>query len=204
VAGDRIRIRAGDRELSAGHVVIAAGSWLGSLFPDLQLPLTVERQVLVWFPVGDPGPYRPDRFPVFGYEEANGSIRYGFPTLDGATIKVAVHHEGVTTDPETVDRRVHPGDVAPLAEFVGRRLTGVGQEPTRSKVCLYTNTPDQHFIADHHPDSGRITLLGGFSGHGFKFASVMGEIAADLALNGATERPIDFFSLKRFENPDMT
>jgi len=127
-----------------------------------------------------------------------GQLRYGFPTLDGETIKLAVHHEGELTTSDEIDRAVHASDLEPLRHFVAELLEGVDTRPVRSNVCMYTNTPDYHFLIGSLPGNSRITVLGGFSGHGFKFAAVIGDIAADLALQGRTDYPIELFSFERF------
>ncbi len=197
-AGNGVRIMVADATYHARHAVVSVGSWLGPLLPGLTLPLQVERQVLAWFPIRDPALYNPARCPVYNHEPNPGHIRYGFPTLDGATVKVAVHHEGATTTAEDIDRAVSPRDLAPLQDFVRAHLVGVDPVAVRGKVCMYTNTPDDHFIVGSPRDLPAVTLLGGFSGHGFKFASVIGDAAADLAVRGATDYPVELFSPLRF------
>lgn len=193
-----VRITTPDADYQARHAVVAAGPWLDSLLPDLRLPLRVERQVLAWFPVDEPAAFAPERFPVFIHELPDGRVRYGVPTLDGRTIKLGVHHEGAITTADEIDREVGPADLSPLQTFVDTHLAGVTPEAVRSQVCMYTNTPDFHFLAGPPDGMSHITLLGGFSGHGFKFAPVMGDIAADLALRGETAYPIGLFAPTRF------
>ncbi len=201
---DEARVTAGGETYVARHVVVSAGSWLGRLLPHLDLPLRVERQTPVWFPLADPSDpalYSPERCPVFirALEDERGEHhRYGFPTLDGQTVKVAVHHEGATTNPDAVDRMVHPEDLAPIQAFVHDYMRGLAPEAARSSVCMYTNTPDEHFIIGPAPGLPALTLLGGFSGHGYKFMPVVGDIAADLALTGRTDYPIGLFAPDRF------
>ena len=197
-AGDGVVIRAGGATYRARHAVVSAGPWLGTLLPELGLPLHVERQVLAWFPVPDPAAFAPGRFSVFIREALGDHSYYGLPTLDGATIKLGLHHAGAATTPDTVDRGVTPADLAPLQEYVRTCLAGVGPAAVRAKVCLYTNTPDEHFLVGAPSGWPALTILGGFSGHGFKFASVLGEVAADLALTGTTAHPIGLFALDRF------
>jgi sarcosine oxidase len=183
--------------LRAGHCVVAAGAWTGALIPSLAQRLAVERQVLAWFELDDPSAFEPQRFPVFVRELAGGRIRYGLPSLDDETIKLAVHHEGRRAYPDSLDRSVTPSDLAPLQEFAARRLRGVWSRCRRSVVCMYTNTPDEHFLLGSPPGQERITVAGGCSGHSFKFASVFGDIAADLATTGRTRRDISAFRLDR-------
>jgi sarcosine oxidase len=195
---DRVVIHlAGGASVEARHGVLAAGSWTGRLVPELNAHLQVERQVLAWFALDDAAPFQPERFPVFVRELPDGRVRYGLPTLDGTSIKLAVHHEGAVADPDRIDREVSAADLAPLQEFVASRLHGVATQAVRAAVCMYTNTPDERFLIGSLPGRPRVTVVGGCSGHSFKFASVMGDIAADLALAGRTERDVSAFALDR-------
>jgi len=180
--------------------VLAAGPWMAELQPGL--PLTVERQVMVWLAVqaGDES-FSPDRFPAWLRESTAEGDVYGFPSLDGRSIKLGRHHGGEAVTPETVRRSVTDADLDPLRLFVTKHLRGVTRHVIRSAVCLYTNTPDESFIVDVHPESPRIVVLSACSGHGFKFAPVMGDIAADLLIEGGTHRDISRFALQRFAKP---
>ncbi|MBV9279955.1 MAG: N-methyl-L-tryptophan oxidase [Chloroflexi bacterium] len=202
-----VRVAAGEVRCEARHAVVSVGSWLPRFLPALRLPLRVTRQVITWFPVDRPEAFDPDRFPVFardiGGDEAAGATTsdssfYGFPTLDGRTVKLAIHREGRTADPDDLDRSVTSEDLAPVQAYIRRFLEGVGTDAVRAQVCMYTNTPDHDFLIGSPPDLPNVTILGGFSGHGFKFASVVGEILADLADRGATELPIGRFRVGRF------
>ncbi len=192
-----VEVRTAGGAHRARHAVVAVGAWLGSLLPGLGLPLRIERQVQVWFPVGDPAAWRPGRCPVWIDEVAPGRHRYGLPSLDGRTIKVAAHHEGTTTTADELDRQVHPADLEPACAYVRERLDGVGPVPARAAVCMYTNTPDRHFVVGPAPGLAGVTVLSACSGHGFKFAPVIGEVAADLALEGGTTYPIGLFAPER-------
>jgi sarcosine oxidase len=191
-----VTVRAGDAVHRARHAIVCAGPWLGRLLPDVGLPLEVERQVMTWFPAPDPAAFAPDRFPVFVHEggERTG---YGLPSLDGATVKVAIHHGGRPGDPDALERAVTESDVAPAAAFVADTLRGLTPVPSRGVVCMYTNTPDRHFVVGEVGPAS-VTVVSACSGHGFKFAPVMGEIAADLALEGRTTHDIGRFSPARF------
>jgi sarcosine oxidase len=185
-------------------VVIAAGPWMHELID--WLPLTVERQVLAWFAIDQNANWlTPGRFPVFIRHAQDmgqdiGDV-YGFPTLDGISVKIARHHQGDATDPDHVPREVKEDELEPLRRYVATRLRGVTPRVTRSVTCMYTNTPDGHFAIGHHPDDARVTVISACSGHGFKFAPVIGDIAADLVCDGRTSRDISHFSLKRFAKP---
>ncbi len=185
-------------------VVVAAGAWMHDLVD--WLPLTVERQVMAWFAI-DPNvenALTPDRFPVYIRQAHDIGDVYGFPTLDGVSVKIARHHAGAATDPQHVSRDVGDGELDPLRRYVRTRLHGVTQRLVRTVTCMYTNTPDGHFAIGLHPEDARITVLSACSGHGFKFAPVVGEIAADLVTDGRTRRDISHFSLERFARPVAT
>jgi sarcosine oxidase len=169
---------------TAGRALVAAGAWTSKLLPQLGLPLEVERQVMAWLAVDDPDSFSPQRFPIFIRELSRGRFRYGFPTTDGRSIKLAVHHEGTGADPDSIDREVEAADVLPLREFAREKLRGVTGEVVDARVCMYTNTPDDRFIATSPTDLPGVTVLSACSGHGFKFASVLGDLMAELILDG--------------------
>jgi len=200
----RVEPKSGGVEVATGQgsemfdaAVIATGPWMSELVPFL--PLKVERQVLVWLAIqSGADEFNPDRFPVWIREGTPQGDVYGLPTLDGRTIKLARHHGGETVDPATVRRAATDADLDPLRLFVTKYLRGVTRHVTRSAVCLYTNTPDQHFAIGVHPESERVVILSACSGHGFKFSPVVGDIAADLVLEGGTRRDISRLALQRF------
>jgi sarcosine oxidase len=185
-------------------VVIAVGPWMRELAG--WLPLTVERQVMAWFAIDQKleGALTPETFPVFIRQAHGIGDVYGFPSLDGVSMKIARHHQGDVTDPEHVRRQVNDGELEPLRRYVRTRLHGVTQRVVRTVTCMYTNTPDGHFAIGPHPEDARVTVLSACSGHGFKFAPVVGDIAADLVSDGRTSRDISHFSLERFEKRPLT
>jgi len=191
-----VRVRAGGAEYRGRHAIVCAGPWLGRLLPGLGLPLEVERQVMTWFPARDPAAFAPGRFPIFMHDRP-GEAAYGLPTLDGATVKVGIHHGGRSVDPDALDRAVTEADTAPAASFVAELLPGLTPIPSRSAVCMYTNTPDGHFVIGR-AGAPNVTVVSACSGHGFKFAPILGEIAADLALDGRTPHDVAGFSPGRF------
>lgn len=195
--GDGVDIVTAEGQEHFDAAVISAGPWTSDLVPFL--PLKVERQVLVWLAIqSDADWFAPDRFPVWIREGTPQGDVYGLPTLDGKSIKIARHHGGETVDPETVRRTATDADLDPLRLFVTKYLQGVTRHVTRSAVCLYTNTPDQHFAIGQHPDDPKIVILSACSGHGFKFSPVIGDIAADMVLDSGTHRDISHLSLQRF------
>jgi sarcosine oxidase len=158
------------------------------------------RQVVLWLGPTQPALFRRDRFPVF-IIDTPGGVFYGLPALDERGLKVARHYGAdELPEPEAVERTLSPTDEAPVRGFV-RAYLPAGDGPCRAaSVCLYTLTPDRHFLIDHHPDADQVVLAAGFSGHGFKFAPVVGEILADLVEKGRTEWPIELFRVDRFSS----
>ncbi|WP_049572225.1 N-methyl-L-tryptophan oxidase [Streptomyces sp. SBT349] len=204
-AGVRVTTAAGT--YTAGHLVICPGAWAPRLLADLGLPLTVERQIMYWFePEGGTGPYLPERHPVYLWDGADGPgghddrTLYGFPAIDGpgGGAKVAFYRQGEPTTADTVDRAVRPEEAAEIADHAAPRLPTLAGRLLRAVTCLYTSTPDDDFVIARHPAHASVSVACGFSGHGFKFVPVVGEILADLALTGATAHPIDLFSPARF------
>lgn len=192
-----VEVMTADTREQFDAAVIATGPWMSELLG--WLPLTVERQVMAWFRIqGDADWLSPDRFPVFIRDTGDLGEIYGLPTLDGVSIKIARHHQGEPTAPDTIRRDVTDADLDPLRMFITTRLRGVTRHVTRTAVCLYTNTPDGHFIVDRHPDESRIVLISACSGHGFKFAPIIGDIAADLVIDERTSRDISHFAAARF------
>jgi sarcosine oxidase len=178
-------------------VVVAAGPWTPELID--WIPLKIERQAHVWLSIArDADWFAPDRCPVFIRQTTDFGDVYGFPTLDGASIKVGRHHDGDYTDPDHIRRRVDEVDVDPLRLMAATYLRGVSGNVRRTLTCMYTNTPDHHFVIDFSPRDRRVVVLSPCSGHGFKFAPVIGDIAADLVCDGTTRRDISRFSAARF------
>lgn len=180
------------RTIHADRLVITAGPWAGEVLAGLGMPLTVLRKVQAWFRCPDPAAYRAPDFPIYLIERPYGVI-YGFPDYGGPGLKMAEHTGGApVADPAAVDRAIRPEDEAPLRQFIADCLPGIRAEAVRHSVCMYTCTPDLHFVLDTHPEHPQVAFACGFSGHGFKFAAVVGEIMADLALTGETRHPIGF------------
>jgi sarcosine oxidase len=195
--GGGVRVESDAGVFRAGRAVVAAGPWAGRLLASLGLPLVVARQTVAWFAPRRADLFAPGRFPIFIWERPEGFF-YGFPIVGRPGVKVARPGGGAAVTPETVDREFHAADEAPLRRFLERCLPEAAGELLGGSVCLYTNTPDGDFVIDLHPGAPQIALAAGFSGHGFKFAPVVGAILADLALAGRTAHPIGRFRAARF------
>jgi sarcosine oxidase len=180
----------------ADKVVFTAGPWTGSLLPGL-LPLSCERQVQFWFEPPADETFSNDRMPIFILEEDSSHYFYGVPDF-GHGVKVARTHGGTSVDPEEMERRVTEADLAPVKGFIERRLPSLNPSPIASSPCIYTNTPDSNFVVDFHPQDERVVVISACSGHGFKFASVMGEVAADLVTGRSSELDVSFLRIGRF------
>jgi sarcosine oxidase len=198
VTGDHVWVRTTRGRYEAGRLVVCAGPWAARLVPELRGLAVPERQVLAWLQPARPEYFRPDAFPVFNLEVEEGRY-YGFPSFLVPGFKFGkYHHRGEVVDPDEARREPEPEDEDLLRAFA-RRYFPDGAGPTMMlKACLFTNSPDRHFILDRHPDHPEVVIAAGFSGHGYKFCSVIGEIMADLARDGRTRHEIEFFRLTRF------
>lgn len=183
----------------ADQLVFASGAWTGQLVPALGGLLAPERQVLGWFDIVDRDAFAPARFPVFNLD-FDGEHWYGFPEFGIPGFKIGCyHHRRERVDPETFDRaHVGRGDIALLRSCVEACFPGANGDVLMTKTCLFTNTPDEDFIIDRLPGSPQVLIVSPCSGHGFKFASVIGEIVADLVTTGATRHDISRHALSRF------
>lgn len=193
-----VTVRTGRGTYLAGRLVICPGAWAPQLLAEFGIPITVERQVLYWLdPVGGTAPFTDH--PIFIDENREGVQIYGFPAIDGPRggVKVAFFRKGVVCTPETIDRTVHDQEIREMRDCIAGLVPALNGPCLDSATCMYSNTPDQHFVIARHPDSENVTVACGFSGHGFKFVPVVGEILADLAIDGGTGHPISLFDPKR-------
>ena len=185
----------------AERLVVSAGAWAPKLLADLGLPLEVTRQLLFWFdPKGGIEPFLPHRFPIFIWEPEDSNSFYAIPAHDGLRggVKVAFFRaDGKPADPEKIDREVHDEEVEFIRSYLARYVPDLDGDFLYGKTCMYTNTPDEHFVVSKHPEYPQVAIAAGFSGHGYKFCSVVGEILADLVTEGETPHPIDLFSPAR-------
>ena len=184
-----VRVETDDGSHEAGKLVITAGSWVGELVPRLRSACRPVRQVMLWTDPLDPKVFDPGRFPVFIVESPFGNF-YGFPDNEGEGFKIGKFHHlrQEVSDPDRLDRECRPEDEAVLREGIEAYFPDANGPTRRMTACMFTNSPDGHFILDRHPDAEDVFVAAGFSGHGFKFCSVVGRIMADFAL----ERPSPF------------
>jgi sarcosine oxidase len=193
-----VSVRTASGSYAAGRLVLTAGPWAGRILAGLGAPLSVMRQVPLWFGTRDDGLFRRDRFPIFIAQTEQGHF-YGLPAVDSAGLKVAQHYGAPElTGPEAVERSVGPADEEPVRAFLRAYLPDADGPLRRSSVCLYTLTPDRHFIIDVHPAYPHVAIAAGFSGHGFKFAPVVGAALADLVEKGRSDLPLSRFRLGRW------
>jgi len=200
---DGVRVRTARGTYEAERLVICPGPWAPRVLANLGVPLEVERQVLYWFqPEGGIEPFRFGHFPIFIWETPDGASPYGFPAIDGPNggVKVAFYRapEVEPCDPDSVDRVLRPREIALMRQAIEPLLPALRGPLLQGVTCLYTNTPDKHFVIAPHPASPRVTVACGFSGHGFKFCSVVGEILAQLVVDGRSRLDIGLFSPSRF------
>jgi sarcosine oxidase len=201
VSNGTVRVTTDHGLYEAGSLVIATGAWIGQHAPVLADLVVPERQVLAWLQPHDPARFAPDRFPVFNLQVPEGRY-YGLPIFGVPGFKFGRYgHLGESVDPDTLDRDATAADEAPLRSFADAYFPA-GAGPTMAlRACMFTNTPDGHFIIDRHPDHPNVVLASPCSGHGYKFCPVIGEILSDLATTGGTAHDISLFRLDRFAQP---
>jgi sarcosine oxidase len=193
-----VEVRTGAATYGANHLVLTAGPWTAALVPALKALARPERQVMLWTaPLVAPF-FQLDAFPVFNLDAPEGHF-YGFPNFAPSGFKIGkYHHRREAVDPDRMDRDCHPEDEAVLREGIRVYFPDADGPALAMKTCLFTNSPDEHFIIDRHPALPQVTLAAGFSGHGFKFCSVVGEILAELTIDGASRHDLGLFRLSRF------
>ena len=199
--GGGVRVSTAAGTYAADRLLLTTGAWTASLLPGLDLSLTVERQVVFWFdPAAPEDRYEPARCPIYAWEHTPGYIGYGFPRL-ARGVKAALMHQGETTPhPDAVRRDVdEAAEAGPLRAALRQMLPGVADAPLRGHaVCLFTNTPDTDFSIGFHPAHPQVLVSTPCSGHGFKFASAIGELHADLLTGAAPRFDLTPFRLDRF------
>lgn len=196
--GEKVTVTTTRGAYEAAALVITAGAWAGKVVPALAPHARPERQVLAWFQPRRPALFQPSTFPVFNLLVEEGRY-YGFPVHGVPGVKVGrYHHLGEEADPDALHRDCNARDEAVLRTFTARYLPDAAGPTMALRTCMFTNTPDEHFVLDLHPEHPNVSVAAGFSGHGFKFCSVIGEILADLAVHRQTPHDLRMFRMARF------
>lgn len=194
--GNGVTVATDRGRYTARRLVLTVGPWTAGLLADLGAALWVERQVQCWFQPQSPADFSVGRLPVFVHHMADG-VWYGIPIQGRPGVKVSRHHGGARVSATEIDRTPTRADEADVRRYIRRCLPGADGPVMAMKVCMYTNSPDGHFIIDRHPQHPNVLLACGFSGHGYKFAPVVGEVLANLATDQAVDPAMALFSLSR-------
>ncbi len=192
---DSIVVETARGRFSAERLVITAGPWAAGVIRELAPHLRVERVPVFWFQPGSAAAFDPAICPVYIWHRAELGFFYGFPQIEGQ-VKVARHYAGQNATPETLDRTVHTAEIDEMRAILARFIPDIAGNVTNTSVCMYTNSPDLNFIVDRHPQHANVVVAAGFSGHGFKFCPVIGELLAALATDPAA-MPIELFRWSR-------
>ena len=198
-SGNTVEIITDKSRYTTSELIVSAGAWLNELMPDLHLPLSINRQVLFWMKNSDEKLqqyFAPAAMPVYIWEYEPGKMFYGFPDL-GDGIKIARHHEGLPVIPAELTTEVSEDEIKDI-ELITRQYLNIDAAFNYSATCMYTNTPDENFIIDHHPQHRNIIIASPCSGHGFKFSSITGKILSSMATNNSFENDISMFKISRF------
>ncbi len=205
---DKVEVTTTAGTYTAEKLILTAGPWTGALLPELGLPLRIERQVVLWFrdgqtagdagsgkPSGKTSRFGPASMPVYIWEYTPGKMFYGFPDL-GHGIKIGWHHNGSSMRPDELSPDIRREEISEMSAVAADYL---GMQPVfdSGAVCMYTNTPDQHFIIDFHPAFKNIIIASPCSGHGFKFSSLTGRLLSDMAMGRPARFDLSSFSIAR-------
>jgi sarcosine oxidase len=197
---DGVTVTTAKQTYKARSLVISVGPWFAEFAAGVSIPVVVSRRVMFWLkPKGDPSAFDGKVFPIFLWEPEQCPLFYGFPRInDSGYPKVAIHTGGEECTPSTIDRTIRESDELAIRSSISSRIPALNGELSHAAACMYTMTADEHFIIDAHPGYPQVILAAGFSGHGFKFSSVVGEILSELATKRRTSRDITLFSRSRF------
>jgi sarcosine oxidase len=204
----KIDVKTNSGRFTCDKLIITTGSWTPKIIPSLKIELQVTKQILGWVTPSHPQDFSLGKFPCWFVDDPQKGLFYGFPFLDGqfgepVGMKLALHQPGERFDPDKADKTVPAQAEKDILWFLGKYMPGLNFSNVMFRQCLYTYSKDSHFIIDHLPGSDKqVTIACGFSGHGFKFVPVVGEILADLAMEGKTKLPIEFLSLRRLGKVD--
>jgi len=195
-AGVRVTLADG-ATVEAERLALCAGPWFARVAPELGIPLRIERNVQFWFAPVDRDAVSPERLPIWCVQRDGARMLYGFPDF-GDGVKAAHHGSGVDADPDAFDRVVRDDEITAVRDHLAAFVPAAAGPFVRAAPCMYTNTPDEHFVIGAHPAHARVALAGGFSGHGYKFAPVIGEIVAALLADEDPEFSLELFAPQRF------
>ncbi|MCE7946739.1 MAG: N-methyl-L-tryptophan oxidase [Chloroflexi bacterium CFX4] len=198
---DSVRVHTESRTYEAAKLIITGGAWMGKLLSqlDLHLPLQPTREQIVFFEPYDHDMYAPDRCPIFIFHSPTWF--YGLPNVDGNGVKVGIHANNDACDPDQVNRTPDDAYIETVRQWTRQHLPLAAGEVKEARVCLYTMTPDEHFIIDAHPAYPHIVFGAGFSGHGFKFGNLIGKLLSEMALSGSSSHDLHLFRMARFRQP---
>lgn len=199
VQDDSVKVQTNSGTYTAKQLIISAGAWNKNILSQLGLNLDLQptRRAVSWFN-SDEQLYSPENFPGFFVDSPMGQY-YGFPSINGEGMKIGRFGGGHNIDPTYMDRKyaAYPDDEGDVREFLESFMPAAANELNKGTTCMFTNTPDENFVIDLHPEHSHVAIAGGFSGHGFKFSSVIGEILSQLIVSGTTEHDISIFSVTR-------
>ncbi|MDE2636676.1 MAG: N-methyl-L-tryptophan oxidase [Chloroflexota bacterium] len=205
IHSDSVEVAAGRERYSAANLIITAGSWAKSLLREtgLELPLTVLRCQLNFMAPANMNLYEAKRCPIWSAHVSKrfSNNVYGIPSHDGSGFKAAFHGGQAVRHHTEIDYTPDESNLEALRAFLRAHIPGLAIAPTReSRICLYTQTPDEHFVVDAHPEHKHVVIGAGFSGHGFKFSTMVGKMLTDIALDGATPHNDRLFKIRRFQH----
>jgi sarcosine oxidase len=199
IAGGGVRVVTSRGSYEAGRLVLSPGAWVGDLVPALKPIAVPERQALGWFQPDDPAKFSPAAFPVLNLLVEEGRY-YLLPVYGVPGLKIGLyHHLGESGPADELSREATAEDEAVLRRCIARYFPGADGPVMALHTCMFTNTPDEHFIIDTLPGQKEAIVASPCSGHGYKFASVVGEIIADLATTGQSRFDLSMFRLGRFD-----
>lgn len=185
---DGVAVETSEARYTADRLIITAGPWASKLIPQLGRHLRVERTPVYWFrPQANSAALAPGHCPIYIWQRDDVGFLYGFPLDDAGLAKAALHYGGQITTADTIDRTVHGEEAEAMRAIMRQCIPTLDVEPAHTSICMYTNSPDRHFIIDRHQEHAHVVLAAGFSGHGFKFCNVVGELLATLAFDTAAE-----------------
>jgi len=190
---DGFLLKTAQGDYQCEKLILSTGAWLSEWLAELNLPLQVTRQTLFWFETPQPNPFALGKFPIFLLEYQPDHYLYGFPD-EGEGFKLAVHVPGQPIQPDRLaESQVTETEVADMLALAHPFFPALKPRLVKSAVCMYTNTPDGHFLIDTHPEFSKLWYVSPCSGHGFKFASALGETVADWVISGQPAAELNLF-----------